>query len=453
MTEAPDEKTQAELNAATKTRKPGDKWRVRVAVALTIVLLVGGGLFIVEAYRQSQISSARMEFAAEIQLVHDRYADVNDWPQWYHDQLPSGSDHQDLAAWIKNCRDSRVMESTVWNWAKWYDEPDFPDNKKRPDTGQLSQFLEDTEPLAQEAQRMLRYQSVSRLPEFEDGAPSLGILPALRAFVLLTHRARVFQELGKLDEAWNELARALRLVQKWDHPVDRFDLGVCADTERKLHFRVAELAQTQLPTTAMVEGLREQPEIRTALKREMIENELAYFSQLMAGRSPDDPPRFFHLTEGERGVWFDYLSPELDWDGRKESFQARGMIVEALAEYLRQVRTTLETPGARVDDLDDKNPFRNRLKSIPSDLNEMALLRQGSSLLCSVLLAQQYGDLDSVMAQAVADFPDHEVYLDGELVVIRVRYSKRLAAELPCGDMSEEEFYELYEPVRLPLKP
>lgn len=448
MTQPPEKK------ASVPDEKRRRKWRRRLCGLFIATLMVAGVLTGTEAYRQTRVSTARAEFASEVRLAQAHYAGVDDWPQWYRDQLPPGCNHEALEVWVDHCDDSGAYTSEIVHWVLFFDDVDSLETET-PTEDQMRQFILETAPLAEEARALLRYDHLSRLPQLHDsGFSSVRAIPVISAFRLLEQRSFVFRYLGELDNAWLELSTGLRLVQKWDHPCFSVDFALTAGIERLFHHALAEVAQQGRPRIELVEPLVRQPEIRPELTREALVHELAQLSRLFEFVDPDEPGRLAELREESELRWFDYLPLNLSWERRKDTFNARVLMFEAATEYVRQARLAIENPSGTISDVTATHVYSPGIfGKLPSRLQELAVLRKGTSLLSRILLAKQNGELESAIAQAEIDYPDHEVSLDAESIVIRVRYSKRLAAELPCEDVSEEEFYQVYEPVRLPLKP
>lgn len=453
MKSPPDEKTLDVLNASSRDRKPGGKWRFRVAVVSVILLLIAGIPIILESYRQSEIGAAKRELATEVQLAQDRYAGVNDWPTWYQSQLPDDCDSEALAVWIARCEASGLKESRVTKWVELY-VPEIPNNHNQPSVAEFNQFIAASQAFADEARELLRYPHLSRLPSFENGSPHFTVLRALEAFHILRNRILVLTIMDRWDQAWTELESCLRVVQRWDHPCSRVDSMIGIIFETSLHRRFREMIDEHPPTPPATEALQDQPPTPDHLKREVLEYELAFFSQVAVGFDPDSPESFAEIAEVNNSHWFDYLSPTMNWTERKRAFRSNVALFNGLADYLRQIRQTLEKPNGTVSDLNNDNAFLSSLESIPADLYELSLARQGTSLLCRVLSARETNDeLTSLVLKAVDEYPDHEVVVNGDSIVIRVRYGKDLLSRLPYEYADEDEFYEIFQPVRIPLTP
>ena len=454
MKPPPEDESLDELNAATRPRKARGKWRIIVVVAITLVLLALGVLVVLDTHRQSGIRDSRDRYTQELAQAQARYAGVNDWPAWYTDMLPPDCNQTALPKWIENCNNEPAVTGKVCDWANSLVGYELkPGEEPTPTEKELDDYLAATSNLADEAHAMLAYAHVSRPPHFDDGAVWFDVIPPLFAFKMLLHRVAVLRWTGDWQAAWSELDMALQLIQKWDHPCALVDMMIIMGVERTCHGYLGAMAGDNPPPDRMLERWRHQPVLPPRLDHELIEYELAFYVQRMALFDPDDEEFWESLTEQEADVRFGYLSPTLDWDDRKAAYNGTWLVLDAMTDHLRQLRSAVENPRARMSDFDEDNPMLSYFRGAAKKLFVLSLARQTSALLSSILLARGRGELQSAIGQTATEFPDHEAYLDGDKIVIRVRYDKRLLKQLPEEYEDRDEFYEQFEPIRLPLKP
>ncbi|MCA8919731.1 MAG: hypothetical protein KDB32_11680 [Planctomycetes bacterium] len=455
MKSPPDEKTMGVLNASSRDRKPGGKWRVIILVTLTLVLLASGSLVGLESYRQAGINEKRAEFMFELSLAESRYADVKDWPQWYKDQLPADCVHTPFEEWVAHCEQGQEGRSQLaYRIDSAINDADggIVFETPAPTVAELEKFIEDTEPLANEAADLLQYQHLSILPLFEDGLPSSN-LSTSSALRVLIQRSVVFQRLGLWDRAWDDTTTAMRLCQGWDYPTSFIHASVSILVERSAHKRISTMVRVRTPPLAVLRGWLEQPSPPTGSGRRLLELEYANTPQYMKGFDGESDESWKWFIEGSPPSWFDYMNPNLDWEDRKEAFAGKVDLIQLISKQLRSMRTVLENSHGDLSDLDSSNPLLSSYTDYPKLVFELGLLRQTTALLSRVLLARHDGDVNTAMGSAAADSTDHEVFIDGADIVIRVRYGKDLLARLPNEYADEDEFYEIFQPVRIPLKP
>ncbi|MCA8918047.1 MAG: hypothetical protein KDB68_05465 [Planctomycetes bacterium] len=453
MKTPPDEKAVETLSASSRDRKPGGKWRVIILVTLTLVLLVSGSLVALESYRQAGINEKRAEFMFELSLAEARYADVKDWPQWYKDQLPADCVHAPFEEWVAHCEQGQEGRSQLAeriNRADIGADGSILFDSPAPTVAELEKFIDDTEQLSSEAAELLQYQHLSILPPFENGLPSPNWSPNM-ALRMLIQRSVVFRYLGLWEKAWNDATTAMRLYQRWDYPTSYADALTSLVIETYAHETISAMVSVRTPPLAVLRGWLEQPSPPTDYGRRLLELVYADTPQYMKGFDADDEESWKWFSESTS--WFDYMNPRLDWEERKATFAGHVALIQLFSQKLRAMRTVLETPHGDLSDLDSSNPLLSGYTDYPKHVFELGLLRQTTALMSRVLLARRDGNVNTVMVQAAADFPDHEVFIDGADTVVRVRYGKDLLARLPNEYADEEEFYEVFEPVRIPLKP
>ncbi|MEZ5992962.1 MAG: hypothetical protein R3E76_11470 [Planctomycetota bacterium] len=455
MKTPPDEKTLDVLNASSRDRKPGGKWRVIVLVTLTVVLLASGSLVGLESYRQAGINEKRAEFMFELSLAEARYVDVEDWPQWYKDQLPADCVHTPFEEWVAHCEQGQEDRSQLAdriNKADVGDDGRIRFDSPPPTVAELEKFIEDTEPLANEAAELLQYQHLSILPPYENGLPSPNWSPNM-ALRMLIQRSVVFQHLGLWDKAWNDTTAAMRLCQSWDYPTSYADALTSLVFERYAHETISAMVSVRTPPPAVLRGWLEQPSPPTGYGRRLLELEYADTPQYMKGFDGESDESWKWFIEGSPPSWFDYVNPNLDWEDRKKAFAGKVDLIQLVSKQLRSMRTVLENSHGDLSDLDSSNPLLSYYTDYPKRVFELGLLRQTTALMSRVLLARHDGNVNTVMGGAASDFPDHEVFIDGTDIVIRVRYGKDLLARLPNKYADEDEFYLVFEPVRFSLNP
>jgi hypothetical protein len=452
MKPPPDQKAVETLAAATAGRKARGKWRIVFVIVLALLVLAGGGLVALETVRQSSESAARREVTAQTQLIRARYADVMDWPEWYRNQLPPDCDGEALGEWINEVQASGRAEGRIADWADYCtSEGVYEGDARLPSDADLQQFLVDTDSLARQAEDLLRFEHLAAFPAFDAGTAYFSVLPRLFAFKLLNYRTQVLQRLGDWHRLWVELETALRLALKWDHPLSLVDLMVQLGVQRLMLERFLALVSQTAPPSDMLHLLQSQPKLRPEIGRELIQYEVAFYAQLLNGFDPDDEETWTDLTSGKDRPMFSYLSPTLSWRERKEAFQGNQLVLEAWADYLLQLRTIAETPGADLKDLPAANPMLEPFRRVTPCLRQVALLRESVALASRLLLAEAASSQNAAVARAATEFPDHEVVQTDSALLVRLRYTEQLAAQLPDNLANADEFYEVYEPIKLPL--
>lgn len=452
----PDEKTIEELNAAERGKAPRSKWRIVVAVLVGIALVLGGSLIGVETYRHSKISSARTELDSEAARVAKRYEHVTDWRQWYIDRQPPGTDYDGLHQWIDAVNESGLRESKAAEWARDWDSSltvHYGSGGPPPTNADLQRFLELSLPLARQAHGLLEHDHISLVPEIVDGTPDIRVIPTVEAFLMLQSRITTLRVLNQHEQAWRETTRALQLAQRWDSHCALIDAFLAFGVEQLFHSTMAAMMPDHPPDAATLEVLRAQPQLPASLDRELIECELAFFTQAFATLTPEEREDWL-LFEGEyRHGWFNYLAPDLSWRERKHAFAGEAEMTRATADYLHQVLYVLENPTGGVTNLNPANPLTASLISLSGHKAEVVLLRQKTAAIAEVAIAMSEGTLPATVRRVHQTLLDLEVVVTDSDVTIRARYSdslrQRLAQEFTGS--SEEEFYEWLEPVTLPL--
>src|SRR5690606_28957543 len=118
------------------------------------------------------------------------------------------------------------------------------------------------------------------------------------------------------------------------------------------------------------------------------EFELAYFAQMFGTLTPAERKNWSLYGEEDSPEWFPYLVPDLSWKERKSAFSGEAEMTRATAEYLRQTLDVLEDPKLGISDCDPRNPLFSPLISVPGNVAEIELRRQGLALVCQLALLE-----------------------------------------------------------------
>lgn len=423
----PDEKTIDELNAAERGRTPRGKWRIIIAVLITLSLLLVGSLAGVEGYRHSEIRSARAKLEHEVARVDKRYESVTDWHQWYIEQLPDDCAHREFREWLDACTDSNLSESSVVQWMDVQIGDPVDAAEPRPSVKDLEEFLNKSWQTAKDARALAPFEHIALIPEIEDGVPVYGVIATVGALQLLRHRVTALRMLGETDLAWRESTDTLRFIQRWDRPTSLVDQMVQVGTERSLISDITKLLTTGPPARDRLTALVDQPPTRQSLERDLFEFEIAFFAQVFGTLTPAERENWSLFGEEDSPEWFPYLVPDLSWKERKSAFSGEAEMTRATAEYLHQTLDVLEDPKLGVADCDPQNPLFSPLFRVPRTIAEIELRRQGLALLCQLALLEHRDEVPQAVLQLRGSYPD---YVDPE---------------------DEEQFYRHFEPVVLPL--
>jgi hypothetical protein len=357
-----------------------------------------------------------------------------------------------MRAWIEHVERSGHAEGQVAEWADFCDFEGRCDGvDPTPSADDLRRFLADTDALADEARAMLAFESLNCPPKLDNGATYFDVTEPFRAFKLLKFRILALQRLGDWPRVWAELDVGLRLAQKWDHIAALVHLMIQIGMEKQFHSRFVALAIISPPPVEMLEKWRVQPALRPDLGRELLEYELAFYAQATAGFDPDDEETWKLLVQSAEAEWFDYMSPDLDWEEREKAFTGERDFLAELADYLLQLRTTVETPGAGLENLQPDNKMLDPFFRTAALLRELQITRQRTSLVCLLLQTRTSAELDAVLKKAAMDYPNHEVLVAEETLLVRLRYEDHVRQQLPEPLESAEEFYDRYESLTLPV--
>lgn len=317
MATPPDAKTIELLNSATKGRRLRRRWPIVVALLATLALLICGGIFGVEGWRQHKIGAAEKHFKTIANEAAAEFSHVTDFRQWYIDRAGEGWGGDDFEAWIDQLQ--KVGERPEPDWSM-FDSVTASLTGKRfteplPSEAELRAYLQRTEAFAAKADELLKHTTLSIAPNFSDGSPTFRVIDTLQAAKVPYYRAEALALLGDHDAAWRECERLYAIADRLNHAATLVEYVVFSGVQGLANELFTTLCARHLPPeTFAVRTPATLPQDRLEV---LVENELAYMVQMF-----NLPHEVANWPAHEFSGWFGWVRWDEDLEEWPESFSA-----------------------------------------------------------------------------------------------------------------------------------
>ncbi|MBK8206135.1 MAG: hypothetical protein IPK87_04970 [Planctomycetes bacterium] len=187
-------------------------------MAITVLMLIAAAIG-ADRWRKAQIVASENELESALQQLRGEFAEVEDWPAWYQKRVSGECGYPEFTLWARTCSGKLFLDSSVELRLFAH----FRDGDPLPDLAVLKAFVDASEQCEREAFGLLRFPTLTGVPEFTDEEVAVTVLDKSVALNWLRCRALALMAVGERGRAWKTIGLCLELVHRIRHSVGTID--------------------------------------------------------------------------------------------------------------------------------------------------------------------------------------------------------------------------------------